>query len=184
MRRASRTKRSRRSGFALSSFVATLLFGVAVGNVIQGVPITAAGEYDGSLVAQLNPYALLVGALTVTLFAMHGTIFLYLKTEGELQPRAQRWIWRNFGLFLVVFMLTTMYTLVAVPEAVAQRAQPAYRVFDFVRAFGQQPTVDVQRAARCEHAADLVQRETGGAAQRNQRQSFQHALAEYAAQKG
>jgi cytochrome d ubiquinol oxidase subunit II len=106
-------------GFALSSFVATLLFGVAVGNVIRGVPITAAGEYDGTLVAQLNPYALLVGALTVTLFAMHGTIFLYLKTDGELQLRAQRWMWRNFGLFLVVFMLATMYTLVAVPEAVA-----------------------------------------------------------------
>jgi cytochrome d ubiquinol oxidase subunit II len=106
-------------GFTLGSFAAALLFGVAVGNLIRGVPITATGEYDGTLLAQLNPYALLVGTLTVTLFAMHGTIFLYLKTEGELQLRAQRWMWRNFGLFLVAFMLATMYTLVTVPEAVA-----------------------------------------------------------------
>jgi cytochrome d ubiquinol oxidase subunit II len=107
-------------GFTLGSLLAALLFGVAVGNVMRGVPITAAGEYNGSLADQLNPYSLLVGALTVTLFAMHGTIYLYLKTEGELQRRAQRWMWRNFGLFLVVFMLTTMYTLAAVPDAIRQ----------------------------------------------------------------
>jgi cytochrome d ubiquinol oxidase subunit II len=107
-------------GFALGSFAAALLFGVAIGNLIRGVPLTPVGEYDGTLAAQLNPYALLVGALTVTLFAMHGTIYLYLKTEGELQRRAQRWMWRNFGLFLVVFMLTTMYTLAAVPGAIEQ----------------------------------------------------------------
>ncbi len=106
-------------GFTAGSFAAALLFGVAVGNLMRGVPLTAAGEYPGSLADQLNPYSLLVGALTVALFAMHGTIFLYLKAEGELQQRAYRWIWRNFGLFLVVFMLTTIYTLVAVPGAIA-----------------------------------------------------------------
>ncbi len=106
-------------GFALSSFLAALLFGVAVGNLMQGVPLDAGGAYAGRLADQLNPYALLVGAMTVTLFALHGTIFLYLKTEGELQRRAHRWMWRNFGLFLVTFMLTTMFTLVAIPHAVA-----------------------------------------------------------------
>ena len=111
------------AGFTSGSFVAAFLFGVAVGNLMRGVPISPAGEYDGSLTAQLNPYSLLVGALTVTLFAMHGTIYLYLKTDGELQRRAQRWMWRNFGLFLVVFMLTTMYTLAAVPEAIRHLEQ-------------------------------------------------------------
>ncbi len=106
-------------GFASGSFAATLLFGVAVGNVMQGVPLTAAGELHGRLADQLGPFPLLVGALAVTLFAMHGTIYLHLRTEGALQARTHRGMWRSFGLFLVVFMLTTMYTLVKVPSAVA-----------------------------------------------------------------
>jgi len=49
---------------------------------------------------------------------LHGTIYLHLRTRGALQARTHRWMWRNFGLFLVVFMLTTIYTLVRVPNAV------------------------------------------------------------------
>ena len=105
-------------GFALGSFLAALLFGVAVGNVLAGVPLDPLGEYHGSLLQQVNPYALLVGGLTVSLFAMHGTIFLYLKTEGELQQRAHHWVWHTFGVFLVFYIFTTMYTLVNVPHAI------------------------------------------------------------------
>jgi cytochrome d ubiquinol oxidase subunit II len=106
-------------GFSAGSFLAALLFGVAAGNVLAGVPLDAAGELRGSLVQQLNPYALLVGALTVTLFAMHGTIYLYLKTEGALQQRIRDWMWRSFGVFMVFYMFATMYTLVNVPHAIA-----------------------------------------------------------------
>jgi len=109
--------------FALGSLLATFLFGVAVGNLMRGVPLDGAGRYAGSLLDQLNPYALVVGALTVTLFAMHGAIFLYLKTEGALQQRLHRWMWRTFGQFLIAYMLTTMFTLVAVPRAVANLQQ-------------------------------------------------------------
>jgi cytochrome d ubiquinol oxidase subunit II len=102
-------------GFSAGSFLAALLFGVAAGNVLAGVPL----ELRGSLIQQLNPYALLVGALTVTLFAMHGTIYLYLKTEGALQQRIHGWMWRSFGVFMVFYMFATMYTLVNVPHAIA-----------------------------------------------------------------
>lgn len=107
------------TGFCLGSFFAALLFGVAVGNVLAGVPVDGAGEYRGSLLEQINLYSVLVGALTVTLFAMHGTIFLYLKTEGQFQQRIQRWIWHTFGVFLVFYIFTTMYTLVNIPQAIA-----------------------------------------------------------------
>ena len=60
-----------------------------------------------------------MGLFAVSLFAMHGAIFLYLKTEGELQKRMHRAMWRTFGLFLVLYMLTTMFTLVKVPGAIA-----------------------------------------------------------------
>ena len=49
---------------------------------------------------------------------MHGAIYLYLKTEGELQQLVHRWMWRGFGLTLVTFMLATIFTLAFMPDAV------------------------------------------------------------------
>jgi len=103
--------------FFAGSASATLLFGVAVGNAILGVPLDAHGDFTGTLLDQLNPYALLVGVFAVATFAMHGALFLYLKTEGELQQRLETWMWRTFGVFLVGYLLTTIYTLVMVPRA-------------------------------------------------------------------
>lgn len=100
-----------------SSALASLLFGVAVGNSIRGLPIGADKEFNGGLLDLLNPYALLVGALTVSLFAMHGSIYLYLKTEGQLQERFKKSMWSRFGVFLVLYIFTTIVTLVTVPGA-------------------------------------------------------------------
>lgn len=112
--------------FCLGSTLAALLFGVAVGNLMRGIPLDARGNFTGSLGDLLGPYALLVGVFSVSLFAMHGTIFLHLKTEGPLQWRVRRWMWRTFGVFLVFFLLTTIFTLVAVPGAVGNlNARPA-----------------------------------------------------------
>lgn len=101
------------------SAAATLLFGVAVGNAMVGMPLDAAGNFTGTLLDQLAPYPILVGLMTVALFAMHGGLYLYLKTEGEFQQRLRDWLWRSWGIFLVLYMLTTMYTLALVPRATA-----------------------------------------------------------------
>jgi cytochrome d ubiquinol oxidase subunit II len=61
--------------------------------------------------------------MTVALFAMHGGLFLYLKTDGEFQERLRDWLWRSWGIFLVAYMLTTMYTLALVPRATANFEQ-------------------------------------------------------------
>ena len=106
------------AGFFASSLLAAALFGIAGGNLMLGVPLGEDLVVEQTLLDQLSPYALLVGLLTTLLFTMHGAIFVYLKTEGELQDQAERWIWRAFGFFLVVYLLTTMYTLVKVPRAV------------------------------------------------------------------
>lgn len=109
-----------RSAFDRAFFVAstcvTLLMGIAVGNSMRGIPIGERGIYQGSVLDLLNPYALLTGLMVVVLFAMHGSIFIYLKTEGELQQRVVPWMWRTFGLFMVLYMFVTMYTLVTLPE--------------------------------------------------------------------
>jgi len=103
--------------FCLASTVATLLYGVAVGNAMRGMPIGADMEFHGTFLSLLHPYCLLVGLFAVATFAMHGSIYLYLKTEGELQQRVHEWMWRTFGFFLVLYILTTIFTLVAMPLA-------------------------------------------------------------------
>lgn len=105
--------------FCGASALATLLFGVAVGNAMRGMPIGADMEFQGTFTDLLHPYALLVGVFAVATFAMHGSIYLYLKTDGELQDRIREWMWRTFGIFLVLYVFTTIYTLVDIPLATA-----------------------------------------------------------------
>ena len=57
--------------------------------------------------------------MTVAMLAMHGGLYLYLKTEGELRNRLRDAMWRAFGYFLVAYMLTTIYTVALVPHATA-----------------------------------------------------------------
>ena len=104
-------------GFFGGSFLATLLFGVATGNAVAGLPLDDEGNVLVGVLAQLNPYGVLVGLMTVALFALHGGLYLYLKTEGDFQARLRDWMWRSWGFFLVAFMLTTVYTVAEVPRA-------------------------------------------------------------------
>lgn len=76
----------------IGGFVPALIFGVAVGNVLQGVPFHLDEQlrpfYTGTFFALLNPFAILCGLLSVVMLAMHGAYYLALKTEGHLQKRA------------------------------------------------------------------------------------------------
>jgi len=71
------------------SAVPALLWGVAFANILHGVPIDGKGEYTGTFFTLLNPYALFGGLTSLTLFTLHGAIFLSLKTKGELVERAR-----------------------------------------------------------------------------------------------
>ncbi|NMC62409.1 MAG: cytochrome d ubiquinol oxidase subunit II [SAR324 cluster bacterium] len=102
-------------GFFLGSFTATFLFGVAVGNSIKGIPIGADKEFVGSFFDFLSPYALLLGVFVLSVFTMHGALFLNLKASGTLQERIQRWSWRSFGAFAFLLVLVTVTTLYAYP---------------------------------------------------------------------
>ena len=108
--------------FAAASTGSSLLMGVAFGNVIWGIPIDAAGEYAGSFVSLLNPYALLTGITTVALFAMHGAIYLVLKTEGEVQQMVKGWVNNTIIAFVVCYATSTMATLIYRPEMAARIA--------------------------------------------------------------
>lgn len=104
--------------FSGGSLLSTVLFGIAVGNLIAGIPLSERGDFLLGLSGQLRPFALMVGVLAVALFALHGSIFLYLKTEGELQERAHRMIWRCFGFFMIAYIFTTIWALVEFPHVI------------------------------------------------------------------
>ncbi|MEU7000473.1 cytochrome d ubiquinol oxidase subunit II [Nonomuraea sp. NPDC046570] len=72
----------------IGSFVPALLWGVAFGNIVRGVELDQRHEYVGTFGDLLNPYALLGGLTTLTLFTTHGAIFLALKTTGDIRHRA------------------------------------------------------------------------------------------------
>lgn len=75
-------------------FVPALIFGVAIGNILQGVPFhfdnTLRPFYTGTFFELLNPFGLLCGLLSVSMLAMHGAFFINVKTEGHLQRRARK----------------------------------------------------------------------------------------------
>ena len=76
-------------GILIGSVVPALLWGVALANIVRGVPIDADKEFVGSLLDLLNPYALLGGLVTLTVFLVHGAIFVGLKTVGDIRDRAR-----------------------------------------------------------------------------------------------
>lgn len=93
----------------LGSFIPALLFGVAFGNIFQGLKIDANG-YHGTLLSLLNPYALVTGLLFVFLFLIHGAIYLSLKTDKEVQDRARIFAGKSFYFLLAVALVFLILT--------------------------------------------------------------------------
>jgi len=73
----------------ISSWIPSVLWGVAFANIVKGVPIDIEGTYTGGFFNLLNPFALLGGLVTLAIFLSHGAIFLSLKTSGDVLERAK-----------------------------------------------------------------------------------------------
>jgi cytochrome d ubiquinol oxidase subunit II len=112
-------------GFSAGSIVTSLLIGVAIGNIAQGIPLDEHGEFAGTFCGLLGAYPLLLGVTTVALFMMHGSIYALTKTEGELHDRLRRWAGNTIILFITCYAIVTMVTLLYVPNMAARlRANP------------------------------------------------------------
>ncbi|MGD8237074.1 MAG: cytochrome d ubiquinol oxidase subunit II [Armatimonadota bacterium] len=106
-----RWRRAWDRAFAVGSILPALLFGVAVGNIVRGLPMDDAGNFAGSFIGLLNPYALVVGLLSLAMFATHGALYVAVKTEGYLAARARRWAQTAWVGYVLLFVVVTAATL-------------------------------------------------------------------------
>ncbi|MEU1007042.1 cytochrome d ubiquinol oxidase subunit II [Streptomyces sp. NPDC005890] len=93
-----------------TSLLPAFLWGVAFGNIVRGVKIDRHFEYVGSVGDLFNPYALLGGLVTLTLFTFHGAVFTALKTVGDIRVRARklgRWVGLVAAVVALAFLLWT-----------------------------------------------------------------------------
>ena len=103
-------------GFSAGSFLAAFLIGVAIGNITWGIPLDKNFDFTGNILTLLHPYALFTGVVTITLFAMHGNIYLILKTEGELQRRLGKWIKVTIPIYVLCFLVFSIMTPFVCPH--------------------------------------------------------------------
>lgn len=121
--------------FTGSSALLMLIFGVAIGNLVRGLPLDEQGYFRGTFAFLLNPYALLVGIFAITALAYHGCSFLALRIRGGYATRAEafakRLWWPLASFFIVVTVATFMIrslavvSIVDVPGVVAAAALAA-----------------------------------------------------------
>ncbi len=108
------------AAFCLSSALLIVLFGVALGNLLRGVPLDGAGYFQGTFAFLLNRYALLVGAFALCTLAHHGAAFVALRVDGELGERSRRALLRIWWAVLILYLTVTASTFaVRAPTGVA-----------------------------------------------------------------
>jgi len=102
--------------FGIGSLIPALLYGVAIGNVMRGLPVELInGKISSSIsfLGLLNPYSILIGALSLVLFVMHGAIYLTLKSEGEQQEIMVSWVNKSYIILVILYVLATISTFFA-----------------------------------------------------------------------
>ena len=109
--------------FFLGSLLPAILFGVAFGNILRGLPINQVNGqlrfvpgYFGGFFGLLNPYSIFIGILTLALFTMHGSIYLAAKSHGAQQDRLRRQALPLWLAVLALYVIATAWTLGIRPE--------------------------------------------------------------------
>ncbi|MBI5272511.1 MAG: cytochrome d ubiquinol oxidase subunit II [Chlamydiia bacterium] len=121
--------------FSGASILVAFALGLIIGNLIEGVPLNSSQDFTGSFSTLLRPYPILIGITAVSLFAMHGAIYLTMKTEGESHATVRRWINPAILTFLIFYFLMTVATLLYMPHMTAQFKQMPYLLIFPLAAF-------------------------------------------------
>lgn len=102
--------------FSVASILIPILMGVALGNIIIGIPIDGAHVYQGGFFNLLMPYPLIIGITTLAVFMLHGAIYVVMKTDGEMQARAKTWVWGTMIFCFIMYALATIGTFIFAPQ--------------------------------------------------------------------
>ncbi|WP_128545840.1 cytochrome d ubiquinol oxidase subunit II [Larkinella soli] len=102
--------------YCLSSTLISLLFGLVLGNLIQGIPLDKDHQFVGRLRDFFNPYALLIAVTVLSLFMLHGAMYLAMKTEDRLYAKMTVLINQTSKFFILCFITASMATLIYVPH--------------------------------------------------------------------
>ncbi len=94
------------------SAIPSLLWGVALANIIRGVPIDENMNYAGGFFNLLNPYALACGIASLSIFTLHGAVFLTLKTKGELQEKTMSIAKKAWAPATLLSLIFSVYTFI------------------------------------------------------------------------
>ena len=97
--------------YSVSSAMLAFLLGVVLGNVLVGMNMDSNFIYRGNWLEFLNPYSLLLGLTTLSLFMVHGAIYLTMKTEGKLFEKIARLLRRSIIAFVVLFIIITLISV-------------------------------------------------------------------------
>ncbi|MDP1832351.1 MAG: cytochrome d ubiquinol oxidase subunit II [Geothrix sp.] len=112
------------AGFAVSSILLPVLFGVALGNVLRGVPLDASGYFElplwtsfqvGAWPGLLDWYTVLIGVFALVTVAAHGAMFLAWKTEGPVHDRSVALSLKLWGLVVLMWLLATVASFLVTP---------------------------------------------------------------------
>ncbi len=104
-------KRSWDWAFGLGSLLAIVLFGVAVGNILRGVPIDSEGRYLGGFLELLNPYSIVIGVLSLALMVTHGAAYMTVKSDGDQRERMKSWASGGWMATVILYIFATLYTM-------------------------------------------------------------------------
>ncbi|WP_455221506.1 cytochrome d ubiquinol oxidase subunit II [Kaarinaea lacus] len=132
-------------GLFAGGTVPALVFGVAFGNLLLGVPFqyddSLRPTYTGSFFALLNPFALLTGLVSLSMLVMHGAIYLQLKTEAQIQQRAQKAAMLFGILALLTFSLAGIWVATGVSGYIVTDLPPTNATTNVLaKIVEQQPT--------------------------------------------
>lgn len=102
--------------FCIGSIIPSILFGVALGNVILGVPLDSAMEFRGTFFTLLRPFPLIIGILGFTAILMQGAVYAALKSEGQLQMDARSTATKLVYVYLIMFAASLIAAFIYMPE--------------------------------------------------------------------
>lgn len=122
--------------YCLSSASLAFLLGVVIGNVAKGIPLDENHIYRGSFLDFLNLYSIMMGVTTLSLFMMHGAIYLVMKTEDRLYTKLTVMVRQTTIFFVLSFVIISFYTLLYIPHLADQvRETPGMFIIPVIMVF-------------------------------------------------